>query len=108
MQSPAKSARRDEVGKWYTCLRRQARTHMYFVYILKSEDKEWFYIGLSSNPLKRLSEHNQGKTKSTRFKRPFEIVFKKSFDSRILARDYEKFLKIRSNKEKLLKSLGLI
>jgi putative endonuclease len=53
-------------------------------------------------------EHNRGRTRSTRNYSPFEVVYKKWFDTRIQARNYEKLLKVRSNKEKLLKILGFL
>jgi len=42
----------------------------YFVYILKSESTGTSYIGHTSNLEKRLIEHNNGKSISTRKKRP--------------------------------------
>ena len=81
---------------------------MYVVYILQSLIKNWFYVGLSNNHFRRLIQHNTGQVKSTKAYKPYKMVFKKSFRTRSEARDFEKFLKIRSNKEKLLRSLKLI
>jgi len=78
---------------------------MHTVYALKSEKENWIYIRMSEQPRKRLLEHNFGKVRSTKARKPFKIIFTKTFKSRMEARDFEKFLKIRSNKEKLLKSL---
>jgi putative endonuclease len=55
---------------------------------------------------KRLSHHNSGKVKSTKFYKPFKIVYLKQFQTRDLARDHEKYLKIRSNKERIIKTLS--
>lgn len=60
---------------------------------------------MSENTEKRLEEHNSGKVKSTKSRKPFNIVYTKEFANRMEARDYEKYLKIRSNKEKLLHKL---
>ena len=54
----------------------------------------------------RLKRHNDGQVQSSKAYKPFEIIFTKCFDNRVKARDFEKFLKIRSNKEKILKKLG--
>lgn len=87
------------------CAGRRARSNMY-VYILKSINHNWFYVGISNNPERRLKDHNYGKSISTKGYKPFILIFKKKFKDRNSARDFEKFLKIRSNKEKLLNKLG--
>lgn len=81
---------------------------MYYVYVLKSLNNSWYYVGLSQDPIKRLSEHNSGKTRSTKSRRPYRLIYTKKFENRKDARDYEKYLKIRSNKEALLKELNEI
>lgn len=81
---------------------------MYYVYIIKSLKIDWFYVGLTSNLKRRLSEHNRGKTHSTKAYYPFKLVYSKKFASRMSARDYEKFLKVRANKEKILRNLGIM
>ena len=78
------------------------------VYILKSKSKNWFYIGMSESPDERLKTHNAGKVRSTKAQSPYELAYLKYFKNRALARDFEKFLKIRSNKEKLLRKLGYL
>ena len=78
---------------------------MYYVYIIKSIGEDWHYVGLTNSVSKRLHQHNLGQTTSSKAHRPFKLIYSKSFTDRIGARDYEKFLKIHSNKEKLIKSL---
>ena len=47
-----------------------------------------------TNDLERLiKEHNNGKTKSTRFYRPWKLLFIESFPTRLEAREREKYLK---------------
>ncbi len=91
---------------WQTCLRRQARrvyfSTMYTVYIIKSTLKNWNYVGFTNNLKKRLKQHNTGQVRSTKASRPFEIIFTKNFDNRKDARNFEKYLKVRSNKEKYI------
>lgn len=85
----------------------QAGAHyMYHVYIIKSISHNYYYIGFSKDPKIRLVAHNNGKTRSTKYYKPFKLVYTKEFDTRNEARDFERYLKIRSNKEKLLKFLS--
>ena len=41
---------------------------MWRVYIIKSKDHDWYYIGMSQNPFDRLKYHNSGKVRSTKYK----------------------------------------
>lgn len=85
----------------------QAGAHaMYYVYLLKSKKLNWYYVGMTNNLIKRLKQHNQGQTRSTRAYSPLKLIFYRIFQDRLSSRDYEKFLKIRSNKEKLIRSLN--
>ncbi len=64
-----------------------------FVYVLRSKDYDRFYIGMTSNLEKRLKEHNSGKTKSTKYYKPWNLFFYETFDNRSEARKREKWLK---------------
>lgn len=78
---------------------------MFIVYIIKSVNRDWHYVGMTNNLIDRLKRHNSGRNKSTRIYKPFVLVYKRNFDNRKDAREYEKYLKISSNKEKVLISL---
>ena len=78
---------------------------MYYVYVIKGDHSNWHYVGLTNNVNRRINQHNLGQSTATKAYRPFTLIYSKSFTDRISARDYEKFLKIHSNKEKLLQSL---
>lgn len=94
-------------GRGDACLRRQGiGKSMYTVYVLRSQEKSWVYVGMSNNHLRRLHQHNRGQVRSTKFYKPFKLIYTRDFKTRTEARDYEKFLKIRSNKEKLIKTLS--
>ncbi|KKP87929.1 MAG: endonuclease [Berkelbacteria bacterium GW2011_GWA2_35_9] len=80
---------------------------MYYVYVIKSVGEDWYYVGLTNNVNKRLHQHNLAQSTSTKAHSPFKLIYSKSFTDRMSARDYEKFLKIHSNKEKLIKSLQI-
>ena len=47
----------------------------YFVYILITQKDQLLYIGYSSNLDKRVSDHNNGFTKSTACRRPLQLIF---------------------------------
>ncbi len=66
---------------------------MSWVYILKSEEKDKYYIGSAADPEKRLLEHNSGRNKFTRPFRPWKIVFKQEYCSLKCARGVEIRLK---------------
>ena len=66
---------------------------MFYVYVLYSSKIEGYYVGITTSINCRLKEHNVGKTKSTRRGIPWEIIYKEVFETRILARQREKYLK---------------
>ena len=75
---------------------------MYLVYILQSERDSGFYVGLTKDIDQRLKYHNAGRVRSTSKRRPFKLVYKESFSSRVEAREREKYLKsYKGAKEKL-------
>lgn len=65
----------------------------YFVYILQSLKDKKFYIGCTSDLNKRLEDHNNGKNKSTRHRKPFKIVYSEEFLDKYSAFKREYFLK---------------
>ena len=66
---------------------------MYYLYIIKSQGKNWYYVGITDNPAQRLKEHNLGKTKSTKPYRPFDLVYTESYTSKTECRRRELFIK---------------
>lgn len=60
---------------------------------------------MTSNIKRRLEQHNRGRNKSTKGYLPFELLYEKEFRNRDEARDFEKYLKVKSNKEKLISLL---
>ncbi|MCF7822872.1 MAG: GIY-YIG nuclease family protein [Candidatus Marinimicrobia bacterium] len=65
----------------------------YYTYILQSKKDNRYYIGSTSDMERRLKEHNSGKTKSLRFRRPLVLIHKEEFDSRESAETREKQIK---------------
>jgi putative endonuclease len=69
----------------------------YSVYILFSLRDSKLYIGSTTDIARRLADHNRGKVKSTKHRRPFELAY------------YEKF-KLKSDaliRERELKGIGM-
>ena len=64
-------------------------------YILRSAKTDKFYIGSSheDNAYSRLKSHNSGKTRSTKFGRPWVIIHEETFLTYTEARKREIFLK---------------
>ena len=74
------------------------------VYAIKSNNRNYIYVGMSNNLERRLYEHNQRQNKSTKAYAPFTLLYSESFDSRSDARVKEKYLKSGVGKA-FLKSL---
>ncbi len=72
---------------------------MYHVYVLKSLQKNYIYVGLTNDLERRVLEHERGKERVTRFYRPFLLIYYEKYSTRIEARKREKYLKSGSGKE---------
>lgn len=65
---------------------------MWHVYVLRSLVNNRLYTGCTDNLTRRLKEHNSGKSKYTNLTRPFKLVYKEVYNTRLEARRREKFL----------------
>ena len=72
---------------------------MYYTYVIKSKIRNYIYVGITSNIERRFKEHNNGKNKTTKPYRPFDLLFKESYSTREEARKREKYLKSGIGKE---------
>jgi putative endonuclease len=68
----------------------------YYVYIIQSLKTLKYYIGSTNNLERRLIEHNSGKSKFTRNKNPFSLIYKEEYPTRSEALKRE--LQIKSYK----------
>ena len=73
---------------------------MYYVYILKSEKDGTFYTGMTLDIQKRLLEHNQSVTKTTRARQPWKLIYSESCKTRQEARLREMYWKSGAGREK--------
>ena len=72
---------------------------MTYVYILQSEtDPTKYYVGLSSDPSRRLDEHNSGKSIHTNKHKPWKIVVTIGFADLAKATAFERYLKSGSGR----------
>jgi putative endonuclease len=74
---------------------------MYYVYIIKSKNCDWKYIGYCSDLTVRFKNHNFGKVKSTRNYKPFKLIYYEGFINETDARIEEKFLKTGKGRERI-------
>ncbi len=73
----------------------------YYVYVLKSKRDGRLYKSFTERLHERISEHNEGKTKSTKGYRPWELVYLELFNSKKEAIAREKYFKTGSGREYL-------
>ena len=66
---------------------------MYYVYAIKSKNHKYIYVGLTNNLERRFNQHNEWREITTRSYRPFEIIYKECCETRMKARNREKYLK---------------
>jgi putative endonuclease len=72
---------------------------MYYVYAIKSISRNYIYVGMTNNLIRRLSQHNNGENKTTKAYKPFVLILSEVFVSREEARKREKYLKSGVGKE---------
>ncbi|NQT63467.1 MAG: GIY-YIG nuclease family protein [Candidatus Marinimicrobia bacterium] len=72
---------------------------MYHVYLIRSEiDPSKYYKGFTTDIGKRLEKHNCGEVRSTTTLKPWELQTLISFDSRVKALQFERYLKSHSGR----------
>jgi len=71
----------------------------YFVYIIQSARDSSYYIGSTQDLEERLSRHNQGRSKYTKNKRPWKLVYSEKFSDRSSAVKRENQIKRQKRKE---------
>lgn len=78
---------------------------VYFVYVIKSIDFNYTYVGHTIDLKQRLVEHNKGKTRSNKAYKPFNLLYFETFNTREEAIKREKYFKTGSGRELLKKIL---
>jgi putative endonuclease len=65
----------------------------YFVYVLESLCDHGYYIGFTQDLDQRLTEHNAGKTRSLRARRPLKLIHVEEFSGKSAAKKPERQIK---------------
>ena len=70
----------------------------YFVYVICSIKDGSYYVGSTQDLKDRLERHNQGRTKYTKTKRPWELVYYEKYPNRSSAVKREQEIKRHKRK----------
>lgn len=66
---------------------------MWYVYVLLSQKRQYWYIGSTKDLRKRILRHNTGKNKSTRYGMPWKLIYYEAGLDKEDARMRERYLK---------------
>ena len=70
----------------------------HFVYIIFSQNLNIYYKGYSSDPFKRVADHNKNKSTYTKNKGPWILVYLECFETKLEALYREKQLKRQNHR----------
>lgn len=73
------------------------------VYLLLSLKDQRSYVGSTPDIIRRLKEHEEGKCKSTKDRRPLKLICQEEYDTLAKARKRERYLKTRNGRRELKK-----
>jgi len=71
----------------------------YFVYIIQSKKDSIYHIGSSQDLDERVERHNQGRSKYTKAKRSWQLVYWEKHQDRAAAMKQEREIKARKSKD---------
>lgn len=74
---------------------------MFYVYILESIDKDFIYVGYTTDLKNRFALHNKKQVQSTKFYAPLKLVFYEAYLNQSDAKRREKYLKTTKGKSTL-------
>lgn len=78
---------------------------MIYVYVLQSEIDAGLYIGMSGNLRRRIHEHQNGESRSTKGRRPWKLIYYEAYLYEADAEGREIFLKSGGGRRYLDKQL---
>ena len=79
---------------------------MWWMYIIQSQSSNRFYTGHSDDLVRRLAEHNQGQTASTRGRGPWELVSSEGFPTKAEACARERQVKSWKSRRSIEELIG--
>lgn len=65
----------------------------FYVYVLQSKESGQFYVGFTSNLIRRVKEHNLGLNQTTKLNKPWKLIYYEACRNRNDAKRREKYLK---------------
>jgi putative endonuclease len=71
----------------------------FYVYIIQSEKDGSYYVGSTKDLAERVGRHNQGRSKYTKAKRPWKLIYSEEHKDRSEAVRQENKIKARKSKE---------
>lgn len=77
----------------------------FYVYILYNKGKNFIYVGYSENLRKRIEDHNNGFSKSTKAYLPIELIHYEAYQHIKDAKRREKYLKSNKGRTTLMTML---
>jgi len=79
---------------------------MFYAYVLKSCDHDYYYKGHCFDLQERIQQHNAGMTKSIRPYIPFYLTYFESFETEVESIQREKFFKSAAGRRFLKNKIG--
>ena len=67
---------------------------MFYMYVLRSKVDSKLYIGYTNDLRRRFQEHNLGLNRSTKARKPFELIYYEAYRAEVDAMEREKNLKL--------------
>jgi putative endonuclease len=77
----------------------------YYVYVLRSQTKDFTYIGYSEDLRRRLARHNAGFVQSTKSFKPYDLIFYEAYSTMSDAKRREMYLKTNKGHQSLMTML---
>ena len=71
----------------------------FYVYVIQSEHDGTYYVGSTQDLEKRIERHNQGRSKYTKPKRPWKLVYWEEHPNRSCAMKRENEIKRRKDRD---------
>lgn len=78
---------------------------MYYVYVLQSKTDHKLYNGYTDNLKRRFADHNLGKVASTKYRKPFKLIYYEAYLHQQDATTREKYFKTQWGRNYLKKTL---
>ena len=73
----------------------------FYVYVLKSINSDFIYVGVTNNLKRRFPEHNRGEELSTKHYAPFELIHYEAYRNEKDAKRRESYFKTTKGKTTL-------